>query len=401
MLFSDYWCDMNNASHRGKLPNSKEIDQMTWSVWLVPPMITSIFFVLGVITLYWSILNWVTAKAESQNKPVNIKNIRVAVGTTCAVVSVFALQLIVRDSQLSWTFTNFQLILLIFVAYFLQVRIPYWLIVLAGIAFMLLNGNISQPLSWVYTGLFVVFYVFSYVQSTHLWRWPFTRYATVALGFALPLWYLVKMRFNLSWSTYAEEMINYMILVSLMYGYFKIQDKDRRIKDRLFQSANWDALTKVQNFAAYDRAIGYEFRRSAGHDADLSMVMFDIDHFKCVNDTYGHLAGNEVLKRVASTVASTLKAIDPKVVLYRTGGEEFNIIFPNYDVDQTREVAQQVFDAVKNLTISYNDVDINVTISVGVSALSVKDSNPLDFYKRVDANLYHSKQNGRQQITVG
>ncbi|WP_020090427.1 GGDEF domain-containing protein [Levilactobacillus parabrevis] len=290
---------------------------------------------------------------------------------------------------------------MIFVAYFLQVRIPYWLIVLAGIAFMLLNGNISQPLSWVYTGLFVVFYVFSYVQSTHLWRWPFTRYATVALGFALPLWYLVKMRFNLSWSTYAEEMINYMILVSLMYGYFKIQDKDRRIKDRLFQSANWDALTKVQNFAAYDRAIGYEFRRSAGHDADLSMVMFDIDHFKCVNDTYGHLAGDEVLKRVASTVASTLKAIDPKVVLYRTGGEEFNIIFPNYDVDQTREVAQRVFDAVKNLTISYNDVDINVTISVGVSALSVKDSNPLDFYKRVDANLYHSKQNGRQQITVG
>lgn len=83
---------------------------MTWSVWLVPPMITSIFFVLGVITLYWSILNWVTAKAETQNKPVNIKNIRVAVGTTCAVVSVFALQFIVRDSHLSWTFTNFQLI---------------------------------------------------------------------------------------------------------------------------------------------------------------------------------------------------------------------------------------------------------------------------------------------------
>lgn len=362
---------------------------MTWSVWLVPPMITSIFFVLGVITLYWSILNWATAKAESQNRPVSIKNIRVVVGTTCAVVSVFALQLIVRDSHLSWTFTNFQLILLIFVAYFLQVRIPYWLIVLAGMVFMLFNGNISQPLSWTYTGLFVVFYVVSYVQSTHLWRWPFTRYATVALGFALPLWYLVKLRFNLSWSTYAEELINYMILVSLMYGYFKIQDKDRRIKDRLFQSANWDALTKVQNFAAYDRAIGYEFRRSTAHDIDLSMVMFDIDHFKCVNDTYGHLAGDEVLKQVAGTVASTLKAVDSKIVLYRTGGEEFNIIFPDYTVDKTREVAQQVFDAVKNLTISYNDVDINVTISVGVSALSVKDSNPL------------SKQNGRQQITVG
>ncbi|WP_341779582.1 GGDEF domain-containing protein [Levilactobacillus sp. HBUAS70063] len=374
---------------------------MTWSVWLVPPMLTSIFFVLGVITLYWSIFNWATSKAESQNKPVNVKRVQTIVGLVCAVTSVFALQLIVRDSHLSWTFTNFQLLLLIFVAYFLQVRIPYWAVFVAGIAFMLLNGNVDQPLSWGYTFLFVIFYEVSYVQSTHLWRAPFTRYAIVAMAFALPLWYIVKLRFQLPWSTYLDEMINYLILVVLMYGYFKIQDKDRRIKDRLFQSANWDALTKVQNFAAYDRAIGYEFRQSAAHDRDLSMVMFDIDHFKHVNDTYGHLAGDEVLKQVAKTVTNTLKASDSKIVLYRTGGEEFNIIFPNYTVDETEKIAQKVFDAVKDLTIAYNDVAIKVTISVGVSALSLKDSNPLDFYKRVDANLYRSKQNGRQQITVG
>jgi len=364
-------------------------------------MITSIFFVLGVITLYWSIFNWATSKAESQNKPVNVKRVQTIVGLVCAIVSVFALQLIVRDSHLSWTFTNFQLLLLIFVAYFLQVKIPYWAVFIAGIAFMLLNGNINQPLSWVYTCLFVLFYVFSYVQSTHLWRAPFTRYVVVAMAFALPLWYLVKVRLHLTWSTYLDEMINYFILVVLMYGYFKIQDKDRRIKDRLFQSANWDALTKVQNFAAYDRAIGYEFRQSAAHGRDLSTVMFDIDHFKRVNDTYGHLAGDEVLKQVARTVTAALKDADPKIILYRTGGEEFNIIFPNYTVEQTKEVVQKVFDAVKSLTITYNDVEIKVTISVGVSALSLKDSNPLDFYKRVDANLYHSKQNGRQQITVG
>lgn len=374
---------------------------MTWSVWLVPPMITSIFFVLGVITLYWSIFNWATAKAESQNKPVNVKRVQTIVGVVCAVTSVFALQLIVRDSHLSWTFTNFQLLLLIFVAYFLQVKIPYWVVFLAGIAFMLLNGNINQPLSWVYTALFGLFYVVSYVQSTHLWRAPFTRYAAVAIAFAAPLWYLVKVRLHLTWSTYFDEMINYLLLVVLMYGYFKIQDKDRRIKDRLFRSANWDTLTKVQNFAAYDRAIGYEFHQSAAHDRDLSMIMFDIDHFKHVNDTYGHLAGDEVLKQVARTVTNTLKDIDPKIILYRTGGEEFNIIFPEYSVEQTRDVAQQVFDAVKAMTIAYNDVEIKVTISIGVSALSLKDSNPLDFYKRVDANLYHSKQNGRQQITVG
>lgn len=365
------------------------------------PIITSVFFVLGVITLYWSIFNWVTAKVESQNKPVNVKRVQIAIGTTCAVVSVFALQLIVRDSHLSWTFTNFQLLLLIFVAYFLQLKIPHWLIFLAGVGFMLMNGNFTAVLSWVYTLLFVLFYVISYQQSTHLWRWPYTRYITIAMLFAVALWFLVKLRFHLDWNTYFIELGDYAVLATLMYGYFKIQDKDRRIKDRLFQSANWDALTRVQNYAAYDRAIAYQFQQSTAHNTDLSMVMFDIDHFKHVNDTYGHLAGDEVLKQVASTVTATLKKVDSKIILYRTGGEEFNIIFPDYDLERTRAVAEQVFEAVKDLKIPYNDVVLNVTISVGVSVLSASDHNPLDFYKRVDANLYHSKKNGRMQITAG
>lgn len=374
---------------------------MSWTMWLVPPIITSIFFVLGVITLYWSIFNWVTAKVESQNKPIDIKKVQIAIGLTCAVVSVFALQFLVRDSHLSWTFTNFQLLLLIFVAYFLQLKIPHWLIFISGVGFMLINGNVTAPLSWVYTIIFVLFYVISYQQSTHLWRWPFTRYISIAVAFALVLWGLVAVRFHLGMATYWIEIADYTVLASLMYGYFKIQDKDRRIKDRLFQSANWDALTHVQNFAAYDRAINYRFQNSSVHNENLSMVMFDIDHFKQVNDTYGHLAGDEVLKSVARSVTDALKAIDARIVLYRTGGEEFNIILPNCDLERARPVAQTVFDAVDDLEILYNETTLHVTISVGVSGLSAADHNPLDFYKRVDANLYHSKEHGRRQITVG
>lgn len=135
---------------------------MAWSLWLVPPIITSIFFVLGVITLYWAIFNWATAHVKASTKPIDVKKVQIAVGTLCAVGSVFALQLLVRDSHLSWTFTTFQLLLLIFVAYFLQLRIPYWLIFIAAVGFMFLNGNVNQPLSWAYTILFVLFYVVSY-----------------------------------------------------------------------------------------------------------------------------------------------------------------------------------------------------------------------------------------------
>lgn len=373
---------------------------MAWSLWLVPPIITSIFFVLGVITLYWAIFNWATAHVKASTKPIDVKKVQIAVGTLCAVGSVFALQLLVRDSHLSWTFTTFQLLLLIFVAYFLQLRIPYWLIFIAAVGFMFLNGNVNQPLSWAYTILFVLFYVVSYQQSVHLWRRPFLRYLGIALIFAAALWGIVCLRFHLDWRTYAEELGNYTILVVLMYGYFQIQDRDRRIKERLFQSANWDALTHVQNFAAYDRAVGHHFRHSAKHQTSLAMIMFDIDHFKQVNDTHSHLAGDEVLKQVAMQVTTVLKKDDPKAVLYRTGGEEFNILLPDYDLAMSRAVAQRVFDGVKNLHIAYNDVDIQVTVSVGVSELQEADHNPLDFYKRVDANLYRSKKNGRKQITV-
>ncbi|MCZ2325542.1 GGDEF domain-containing protein [Levilactobacillus brevis] len=202
------------------------------------------------------------------------------------------------------------------------------------------------------------------------------------------------------WVTYWIEIADYAFLATLMYGYFKIQDKDRRIKDRLFQSANWDALTHVQNYAAYDRAIGYHFSRSLIRHNNLTMAMFDIDHFKCVNDTYGHLAGDEVLKQVSSTVVDVLKEKDEQIVLYRTGGEEFNVIFPGYTVAQAQPLVQEFFDRVKALRIPYNDVELNVTISVGVSSLHRTDHNPLDFYKRVDSHLYRSKKMGRQQITL-
>ncbi|UVW18557.1 GGDEF domain-containing protein [Levilactobacillus brevis] len=373
---------------------------MSWTMWLVPPIITSIFFVLGVITLYWSIFTWATTKAESQSKPVNVQKVQIVVGTICAIISVFALQLLVRDSHLGWTFVNFQLLLLLFVAYFLQLKIPYWLVFVVAIGFMLMNGNVTAPLSWVFTLVFVGFYVVAYQHSIHLWRWPYPRYILVALNFGMVLWLLVKMRFHLPWVTYWIKMADYAFLATLMYGYFKIQDKDRRIKDRLFQSANWDALTHVQNYAAYDRAIDYHFSRSLIRHNNLTMAMFDIDHFKCVNDTYGHLAGDEVLKQVSSTVVDVLKAKDEQIVLYRTGGEEFNVIFPGYTVAQAQPLVQEFFDRVKALRIPYNDVELNVTISVGVSSLHRTDHNPLDFYKRVDSHLYRSKKMGRQQITL-
>ncbi|HIW71276.1 MAG TPA: GGDEF domain-containing protein [Candidatus Levilactobacillus faecigallinarum] len=373
---------------------------MTWSNWYVPPFFTSIFFVLGVITLYWSFFTWVTRNLQNRRKQLDLKKAQAILGILCAVVLIFSIQLLVRDSPLSWAFTNFQLLILIFIAYFLQVWLPYWGIILAGIAFMLMNGNIDQPLSWFYTVVYGSFYAVSYLQSVRMWPRPFLRYLVTAVAFGLPLWAIVYLRFHLSWQTIAEEMISYLVLATLMYGFFMIQNRDQRIKDRLFQAANWDALTHVKNYAAFDREISYQFQHCVSHHRHLTMIMFDIDHFKHINDTYGHLAGDEVLKALGKDVSTLLRQYGTGVTLFRTGGEEFNVVLPNVKLAQAQEIAQAIFDAVAEQKVTYNEATIQITLSMGVSELNAEDGSPLALYKRVDSNLYQSKKNGRMQITA-
>nr|WP_281176202.1 GGDEF domain-containing protein [Companilactobacillus heilongjiangensis] len=142
------------------------------------------------------------------------------------------------------------------------------------------------------------------------------------------------------------------------------------------------------------------FPMSIRNKLNLSMMMFDIDHFKQVNDTYGHLAGDLVLQRAVTETQKVINNNDPNVKLYRTGGEEFNIVFPGYDLPSTEPIVRQIFTALNSLNIQDGKNQIKITISVGVSSLAVTDKSPDDFYNRVDGNLYHSKKNGRMQITA-
>jgi len=129
-------------------------------------------------------------------------------------------------------------------------------------------------------------------------------------------------------------------------------------------------------------------------------MMCDIDHFKSVNDTYGHLAGDKVLQEAVAKAQAVIDSNDPSVKLYRTGGEEFNVIFPGYDLESTKPIVDQIFGALNHLDVKIKQKDVAITISVGVSSMVAADKSPDDFYKRVDDNLYHSKKNGRKQITM-
>jgi len=130
-------------------------------------------------------------------------------------------------------------------------------------------------------------------------------------------------------------------------------------------------------------------------------MLFDIDHFKHVNDTYGHLTGDYVLTHVAELITQQLQTIDPTLILYRTGGEEFTIIFDNYAISQAREHVDAIAKGVRESEFRHSGKTIDISISVGATQLKTADGSQVDLYRRADESLYYSKRHGRDQVTIG
>lgn len=242
------------------------------------------------------------------------------------------------------------------------------------------------------------------MNKGYLWsqklKSPLFFYLGTGTFFGALLWYFMKLKFDFSWTTYVQELSYLVIFELLLYSYVRMLFRDDRLKARLAEVASHDALTKALNYSAYETEIKYLFKNSKDNNLSFSMVMFDIDHFKRVNDTYGHLAGDRVLQHTVDVVQTVLNANDSSVKLYRTGGEEFNVLFPNYDLEGTQAIVEEIFTALNHLKVETDEKEIEISVSMGVSQISNKDVTPNDFYKRVDNNLYYSKKHGRMQITT-
>ena len=375
---------------------------MTWSVWRVAPVVTSIFFILGVFTLYVVLVDWLKSKIRLKYPEVREHTIESWFGVIYILVFVYSLQLGIAGQDISWLFMNFQLIAVIFCAYFLAIHIPFKAFLPIVVLFMWINSSLSYWESWTYS-LAIIFF---YWSMNYVYKWSqkhnyvFLVYFTTGTFFGMILWFLVKIKFSLSWYIFIQEISYFLVFQALLYSYIRMLNKNQRLESNLARSAHHDALTQAKNYVAYMTEVSDLFQNSHNNKLHLSMMMFDIDHFKHINDTYGHLAGDKVLQHVVDVVQTVIDENDSRIQLYRTGGEEFNVLFPSYDLEETQKVVPQIFDALNHLGVDFNGQHIDFTVSIGVSEVSKKDDDPNDFYKRVDANLYHSKDNGRMQITA-
>lgn len=162
-----------------------------------------------------------------------------------------------------------------------------------------------------------------------------------------------------------------------------------------------DALTGLPNRRAFSKHLNAEFKRAVRFDEDLAVLLLDIDHFKHINDQYGHAIGDAALKAVASRVAISLpRSFD---FFARLGGEEFAVVLPQTDTEGAALVAERLRSAVAETPFQCGDHLISITVSIGVSAWSerrgITAATPEDVLDLADQRLYVSKRAGRDRVT--
>lgn len=170
------------------------------------------------------------------------------------------------------------------------------------------------------------------------------------------------------------------------------------LNEILHQSSITDPLTGVSNRRHFDDVLLQEFKRSARDDLSIAILMVDLDHFKKINDSYGHPVGDHCLKLAAQALNLTVKR--PPDIVARYGGEEFAVLLPNTPLTGAREVAQQILEALRALDIvTFDGHHIPVTASIGVAACQPRPGESADrLVQAADAALYRAKNGGRNQI---
>lgn len=162
------------------------------------------------------------------------------------------------------------------------------------------------------------------------------------------------------------------------------------------QAALRDPLTGVNNRAAMDDALLRELDLARRHKTPLTLLTLDIDRFKQINDTHGHLNGDQVLKAVASTISDCMRSSD---MLFRYGGEEFTVILSNTGTPGAALLAERIRNAVAARELTLNGRPISLTISIGLATADASDSRE-SLFNKADTALYRAKAAGRNRVVL-
>jgi two-component system, cell cycle response regulator len=174
-------------------------------------------------------------------------------------------------------------------------------------------------------------------------------------------------------------------------------NKQKVLSQKLKKLANTDVLTGISNRRNILATLKKEFQRTQRYHQIFSLLVIDIDHFKLVNDSYGHSVGDQVLQEISRFLVNCFRNVD---TVGRLGGEEFIIILPATKSQEAIGLAERLCEQIRNLEIDTTSGLIKITISIGVTVYQPHDQNDTDILKRADDALYQAKESGRDRVVA-
>lgn len=236
--------------------------------------------------------------------------------------------------------------------------------------------------------LFVGFIVIRTISTAvALWTVVLTTFGYLVLS------YLLMVFFNLWVGIILPLSSVFLIFVSAYIVKYLLKSRDF---EHQYKLATTDGLTELYNHRFFQEQMIMNIENCKRYNSHFSLILIDIDFFKKFNDTYGHQAGDAVLKQVAQTLKKNVRATD---IVCRYGGEEMSIILPNTDREEAIFTAQKICQAVAQKPFKLgSDLEKNVTISLGVATYPQDGNSPTELIEKSDQGLYKAKENGRNQV---
>lgn len=189
-----------------------------------------------------------------------------------------------------------------------------------------------------------------------------------------------------------------MSFYNAIIAQFDIAISNAKIYNNMQHMARKDGLTGINNRIYFNELFKENAEKIVSKKGCMSVALFDIDKFKNVNDTYGHLAGDEVIKRIASVTEACIDKHEGFVCRY--GGEEFVAVLPDRTLDKAEPIINELFEKLCEQIVEYNENKIHLSVSVGLTAYPEVCKNTDELLKRADWCMYYAKEHGRHQLKV-
>ncbi|WEV56598.1 GGDEF domain-containing protein [Ligilactobacillus acidipiscis] len=364
-------------------------------------LILGLTFEMGIVSIYMVTDGIIKEWLNTKTTPENIERLRQIYLLSYFIVAYVLIFFIKMTMGIRFVLDNAQLVLLETFIMAVRDRKLYFSIgVTVGFITLLpyfFKANIDGRIAVTFLVIIPLMLVSCYftIRKNSLVRW------LTFLIVGIVYWALRKLVWLGSQKIMLVLLLSYLVQASIVFWLFYLHEKNQQIIAKNEHDALFDEMTSTKNYRAFVRGLDQvvQVHAEAEDKTPLALIMADIDHFKLINDTYGHLIGNEVLKAVSGKLVESADELGITADVYRIGGEEFAILLREKNKGQAQAFIEKCRASLAQASAS-QEHEIYVTISVGYALLKPRET-AIDFFQRIDTLLYQAKRNGRNMVVGG